>query len=287
MSDQTQLKLVVDGVDFGEGPRWHDDRLWYSRLLPAGDLRGHRGRPPRGRPQRPRRPTVRARLAARRAAARGLDDDRSSCSCTTATASSSTPTCRRWPRGYCNDMVVDHARQRVRRQLRLRPVQGRGAAPGRPDPRPRGRLDRGRRRRAALPERLGDHPGRPDADRRRELRRRLRGVHDPTRRHARGPAPVGRRPRHRRPTAARSTPSGGDLVRRRPRLAASCASSRAARSPTDRDAAAGVRLRPRWRVRQHAVRLVRPGQRPRRGRAARPPARSTPSSVDVPHAGWP
>ena len=24
------LDLVVDGVDFGEGPRWHDGRLWYS-----------------------------------------------------------------------------------------------------------------------------------------------------------------------------------------------------------------------------------------------------------------
>jgi sugar lactone lactonase YvrE len=23
-------ELLVDGVDFGEGPRWHDDRLWYS-----------------------------------------------------------------------------------------------------------------------------------------------------------------------------------------------------------------------------------------------------------------
>lgn len=23
-------ELVVDGVDFGEGPRWHDGRLWYS-----------------------------------------------------------------------------------------------------------------------------------------------------------------------------------------------------------------------------------------------------------------
>ncbi len=26
----TQLTVLVDGVDFGEGPRWHDDRLWYS-----------------------------------------------------------------------------------------------------------------------------------------------------------------------------------------------------------------------------------------------------------------
>ena len=25
-----ELTLLVDGVDFGEGPRWHDGRLWYS-----------------------------------------------------------------------------------------------------------------------------------------------------------------------------------------------------------------------------------------------------------------
>ena len=24
------FELFVDGLDFGEGPRWHDDRLWYS-----------------------------------------------------------------------------------------------------------------------------------------------------------------------------------------------------------------------------------------------------------------
>lgn len=24
------MRLLVDGVDFGEGPRWHDGRLWYS-----------------------------------------------------------------------------------------------------------------------------------------------------------------------------------------------------------------------------------------------------------------
>lgn len=26
----TELQTIVDGVDFGEGPRWHDGRLWYS-----------------------------------------------------------------------------------------------------------------------------------------------------------------------------------------------------------------------------------------------------------------
>ena len=26
----TALETLVDGLDFGEGPRWHEDRLWYS-----------------------------------------------------------------------------------------------------------------------------------------------------------------------------------------------------------------------------------------------------------------
>ena len=39
------LNLLVDGIDFGEAPRWHDGRLWYSdfhqhtvyAVTPAGD----------------------------------------------------------------------------------------------------------------------------------------------------------------------------------------------------------------------------------------------------------
>lgn len=34
MDDATQMHadwtLVIDGIDFGEGPRWHDGRLWFS-----------------------------------------------------------------------------------------------------------------------------------------------------------------------------------------------------------------------------------------------------------------
>ena len=30
MTGEPQLEFVVGGVDFGEGPRWHDGRLWYS-----------------------------------------------------------------------------------------------------------------------------------------------------------------------------------------------------------------------------------------------------------------
>lgn len=30
MQEHDDLTLVADGIDFGEGPRWHDGRLWYS-----------------------------------------------------------------------------------------------------------------------------------------------------------------------------------------------------------------------------------------------------------------
>ena len=30
------LELLVDGLDFGEGPRWHDGRLWYSDFYQHG-----------------------------------------------------------------------------------------------------------------------------------------------------------------------------------------------------------------------------------------------------------
>lgn len=30
MAGGVGFEMVVDGVDFGEGPRWHDGRLWYS-----------------------------------------------------------------------------------------------------------------------------------------------------------------------------------------------------------------------------------------------------------------
>ena len=35
-SGTPQLHLLVDGVDFGEGPRWHDDKLWYSDFYQRG-----------------------------------------------------------------------------------------------------------------------------------------------------------------------------------------------------------------------------------------------------------
>jgi sugar lactone lactonase YvrE len=46
MTEPRPFELVVDGIDFGEGPRWHDDRLWYSdfhqRAIYAVDHTGNR-----------------------------------------------------------------------------------------------------------------------------------------------------------------------------------------------------------------------------------------------------
>ncbi|MEY2590077.1 MAG: hypothetical protein QOJ67_2061, partial [Acidimicrobiaceae bacterium] len=32
----TELDRLIDGLDFGEGPRWHDGRLWYSDFYQRG-----------------------------------------------------------------------------------------------------------------------------------------------------------------------------------------------------------------------------------------------------------
>ena len=100
----TALETLVDGLDFGEGPRWHDGRLVVLRLLPGWRVRGERRRHPRAH-LLGARATVRARLAPRRPHARGLD--------------AATRTCYRLEHGklelhssvghlatHCNDMVV-------------------------------------------------------------------------------------------------------------------------------------------------------------------------------------
>src|SRR5436190_22236153 len=44
----TALEMLVDGIDFGEAPRWHEDRLWYSDFFQgavfAVDTEGKRER---------------------------------------------------------------------------------------------------------------------------------------------------------------------------------------------------------------------------------------------------
>lgn len=57
MADVSDWELLVDGVDFGEGPRWHDGKLWYSDFYQASiytvTADGHREAVHSGLPDRP------------------------------------------------------------------------------------------------------------------------------------------------------------------------------------------------------------------------------------------
>ena len=134
----TQATTVASGFAFLEAPRWHDDRVWFSDFYTHQVLLGAGGR---HRTCGPRRRAAAARgpgVAAGRAAAGGVD--------------ARCKVLRREPdgtlvthadlgghvTGHANDMVVDAAGPRLRRQLRLRPderrrARDRGSAPGRPD----------------------------------------------------------------------------------------------------------------------------------------------------------
>ena len=103
----SEARLLAEGLYFGEGPRWHDDRLYFSdfydHAVKTVDLDGKVETVARGR-----RPAVRARLAARRPDARGVDARPQAPAASSTTARlvvhadlSSIATF------HCNDMVVD------------------------------------------------------------------------------------------------------------------------------------------------------------------------------------
>ena len=93
--------------------------------------------------------------------------------------------------GHLNDMVVDARGRAYVGNFGFDLMDGGDPAPAnlvRVDP---DGTRVGRRRGDAVPERLGDHAGRPDADRRRDRRRPLHRVHDRRRRLADRPADLG------------------------------------------------------------------------------------------------
>ena len=101
-----ELETLVEGLDFGEGPRWHDGRLWYSDFYQHRVSAVTRRRRPRDH-ARARRPPERSRLAARRSDARGVDAERRRCCGSSTTGRwSSTATSSAIATGRCNDMVV-------------------------------------------------------------------------------------------------------------------------------------------------------------------------------------
>jgi len=36
MPDTRQIKSLIDGLSFTEGPRWHEGRLWFSDFYTSG-----------------------------------------------------------------------------------------------------------------------------------------------------------------------------------------------------------------------------------------------------------
>ena len=191
--------------------------------------------------------------------------------------------------GHANDLVVtaegrayvgnfgfdlDHDEPRPTRLVRVDPD---------------GSAQRGRGR-AAVPERIGRHPRRPDADRRRDLRPPLHRLLDRGGRHARAPSRLGRPARRadRARTAARSTRRAGSGLPTRG-TGAAAASPRAARCSTRSRCRTGCAASPACSAATTGARCSSaraPDYEPSRRRARREAVLLT-TRVEVPHAGLP
>ena len=224
-------RLLLDGLHFGEGPRWHDGRLYlsdfYDHAVKAVTMDGEVTTVVEV-PD----PAVRARLAARRPDARRLDGRPQG-----PAARAGRPGRARRPLGHRHVPLQRHgrrrARPRLRRELRLRPrrLRGRARSAGRAgragsaagDPRPgRPRRQRARGgRRPAVPERRGDHARRLDDDRGGDdgPPADARSTSRPTARSR--TSGCGRRSTAGCPTASASTPRAGCGSPTRPRPSAS------------------------------------------------------------------
>ena len=183
--------MLMEGIVFGESPRWHDGRLWFSdwganqviALDPGG---GHE---------------VVASVPSFPMCIDFLPDGR-----LLVVDSAQRRVLRREPDGSLvthadlaarlGEAVERHrgrrARQRLRQQHRLR-LPRRGVRAGLRRARHAGRCRPPGRRGPRVPQRHGDHRGRRDADRRRVLRQPAHGVRDRPGRRAGRPAGLGGR----------------------------------------------------------------------------------------------
>ena len=183
-------EIILDGLVFPEGPRWHDDRLWFSdqhdKRVVAMTADGTPRRSSRCRSSPPGSagyPTDGLLVVS-------MIDRR--CSAANPTARwCCTPISSALAPGACNDMVVDATGRAYVGNFGFDMYGGEQAAPHVRHRRRARRHRAGRGRRARLPERLGDHPRRRDAPRRRE-----HGAPD-------------QRVRHRTPTARSRTRACG------------------------------------------------------------------------------
>ena len=221
--------VLVEGLRFPEGPRWHD-----GRLVVLG-------------PARPQGAGDRHRRASSRRSSRSRTARRGSAGTPTVACSIVSMHDRRLLRLDAGGLteVADltplahlalqrhgrgRGRARLRRELRLRPRRRRRRGD---HGEPRARRSRtapivGRGRRHPLPERHGHHARRRDADHRGELRRLPHRVRRRRRRLALEPAASGRSSTARCPTGSASTPRARSGRRARS-PAGCCACSRAAR----------------------------------------------------------
>ena len=171
VTERRRPTVLVEGLRFPEGPRWHDGRLV---LLGPARPPGPCGRRPTGELEtvvEVPEPAVRARLGPRRSHARRVDGRPSAAAVRRRPVSPRSPTSRRSRRGTATTWSWTRSGRAYVGNFGF-DLDG-GAAPDHREPRARRprRLDLGRRRRAPLPERHGHHPRRRDADRRGELRR--------------------------------------------------------------------------------------------------------------------
>ena len=203
----TEIRTITSGFAFGESPRWHDGRLWFSDWV-AGEIIAVDRRTGPARSSRASRPPRSASTsAARRPAARRVRRRRARCCAARRTG--------RWrPHADLSGLVADPWNEIV--------VDGRGNAYVNnigfdfPDGEVRARASScGRRRTArvrevaddlAFPNGMARDAGRRDADRRRVVRQRLTAFDIGAGRRAGRPAGLGR-PRRRR--------AGRHLPRRR------------------------------------------------------------------------
>ena len=185
------LETLVTGLDFGEGPRWHDGRLWYSDFyqhrVSRGDGRRRRGETmleiddqPSGLGWLPDGRMLVVSMLKRKVLRVEHDG-----SVVVHADLSSIAT------GALQRHGRRRRRQRLRRQLRLRDRSGPRAAYRRPRARPPRRHGRGGGRGDAVPERQRHHAGRSHARRRGVDGAALHRVRHRRRRHAEQPTRVG------------------------------------------------------------------------------------------------
>ena len=212
-----QVRVLAEGLPFGEGPRWHIGRLWFSdfhdHAVKTVDLDGA----PSSTKLERRRPAERARVDAGRRAARRVDDASAALlrlESERLVVHADLNGVATW---HCNDMVVDA--QGRRRTSATSASTSTATSPSAAWPavlrtirahrwrwsRPDGTVSVAATE-LDFPNGTVDHAGRTDDDRGRDVRPAADGVRHRRRRHAERSAGVRPSSAAAHPTASASTP---------------------------------------------------------------------------------